>query len=158
MTTHSDRSPPTLTHVFDIIAEVARPLAAGPGAGGERRHIAVTGGRIVGPSINGEILQGGSDWLWLRPDGTAEINAHYSVQLDDGTLIYVRNVGIRYASPDVVARLLAGDAVDPEEYYFRTTPVFDVPDGPHQWLRERVFVGDVRTGPGRVTVSVFRVD
>jgi hypothetical protein len=149
---------PTLSFVFEIHAEVAAPLSSGPGANGERRHIQITGGRLSGPALNGSILPGGSDWLWQRPDGTAEINAHYTVRLDDGTLVYVRNRGLRHAEPAVVARMRAGEAVAPSDFYFRTAPVFDVADGPHDWLRNRLFVGDARPSPGCVRIAVFRVD
>lgn len=149
---------PSLRFVFEILAEVAPTLSAGPGANGERRHIAITGGTLRGPALSGVILPGGSDWLWQRPDGTAEIHAHYTVRLDDGTLVYVRNLGLRHASSEVAARLRSGEAVEPADYYFRTAPVFDAPDGPHDWLRNRVFVGSARPAPGNVRIAVYCVD
>jgi hypothetical protein len=149
---------PRLTFMFEIRAEVAAPLSAGPGVNGERRHIQITGGTLRGPALNGSILPGGSDWLWQRPDGTAEIHAHYTVRLDDGSLVYVRNLGLRHAEAAVVARLRAGEAVAPTDFYFRTAPVFDVADGPHDWLRNRLFIGDARPSPGCVCIAVFRVD
>ena len=42
------------------------------------------------------------------------------LQTDDGALIEVRSTGIRVAAPEVVARITAGEPVDPSEYYFRT--------------------------------------
>lgn len=38
----------------------------------------------------------------------------------------------------------------------RAAVVFDAPDGPHQWLRETLFVSRVTPQPGGVTVDVFR--
>jgi hypothetical protein len=148
---------PGLQHAFDIHADVLVPLTAGPGTNGERRHIVITGGTLRGPLLNGTILPGGSDWLWQRPDGTAEIHAHYTVQLDDGTPVYLRNLGLRHAEPPVLARLAAREAVEPSDYYFRTAPVFDAPDGPHAWLRNRCFVGSARPGPGFVRIAVYLV-
>ncbi len=98
---------PGLQFACAIHALVEPPLSAGPGVNGERRHIVITGGLLRGPLINGSILPGGSDWLWQRPDGTAEIHAHYSVRLDDGTPVYLRNLGLRHAEPAVLARLRA---------------------------------------------------
>ena len=148
---------PGLQFAFEIHAEVNAPLTAGAGTNGERKHIAITGGTLRGPLLNGTILPGGSDWLWQRPDGTAEIHAHYTVQLDDGTPVYLRNLGLRHAEPAVLARLLARAPVDPADYYFRTAPVFDAPDGPHAWLRNRLFVGSARPGPGHVHIAVYLV-
>lgn len=148
---------PGLQFACEIRAEVEPPMTAGPGINGERRHIVITGGTLRGPLINGSILPGGSDWLWQRPDGTAEIHAHYTVRLDDGTPVYLRNLGLRHAEPAVLARLRAGEAVDPADYNFRTAPVFDAPDGPHAWLRNRTFVGSARPGPGQVRILVYLV-
>ena len=148
---------PGLQFACTIHALVDPPLSAGPGVNGERRHIVITGGLLRGPLINGSILPGGSDWLWQRPDGTAEIHAHYSVRLSDGTPIYLRNLGLRHAEQAVLARLRAGEPVDPAEYSFRTAPVFDAPDGPHAWLRNRTFVGSARTGQGFVRIAVYLV-
>jgi hypothetical protein len=47
--------------------------------------------------------------------------------------------------------------VHPADYYFRTAPVFDAPDGPHAWLRNRLFVGSARPGPGHVHIAVYLV-
>lgn len=148
---------PGLQFACEIRAEVEVPVSAGPGVNGERRHIVITGGTLRGPLINGSILPGGSDWLWQRPDGTAEIHAHYTVRLDDGTPVYLRNLGLRHAEPAVLARLRAGESVDPSAYYFRTAPVFDAPDGPHAWLRNRSFIGSARAGPGLVRILVYLV-
>ena len=76
---------------------------------------------------------------------------------DDGTPVYLRNLGLRHAEPAVLARLLARQPVDPADYYFRTAPVFDAPDGPHAWLRNRLFVGSARPGPGHVHIAVYLV-
>jgi Protein of unknown function (DUF3237) len=149
---------PKLTHVFDIHAEIGPVLSNGRGANGERKHIPITGGRLVGEGLSGQVLAGGSDWLWERADRVAEINAHYTVQLSDGTLIYVVNQGIRFALPGVLTRLANRNEVMPSEYYFRTSPTFDVPDGPHQWLRESLFVASVAPGKGQVLVRVYRVE
>jgi hypothetical protein len=55
-------------------------------------------------------------------------------------VIGVVNTGIRRGPPAVMARLRAGEAVDPSLYYFRAAPVFDVAPGPHYWLTESLFV------------------
>ncbi|MBT9386212.1 DUF3237 domain-containing protein [Pseudooceanicola sp. CBS1P-1] len=148
---------PAPDHVFTLDVHIARPRSNGAGINGERKHIEVTGGTVQGPRLRGKVLSGGSDWLWQRPDGVAEINAHYSLETEDGTLIYVQNRGLRVADPAVRADLIAGRPVDPSAFYFRAAPVFDAPDGPFQWLRETLFVSRVTPCPGGVTVDVFRV-
>ena len=66
------------------------------------------------------------------------------MQENDGTLIYLQNRGFRHGPPDVMERLYKlapGDVVDPSLYYFRCTPTFEVPPGPHDWLTKYVFIG-----------------
>jgi hypothetical protein len=149
--------PPGVEYVFTISADIAPPRSAGAGLWGERLHIPIIGGKVSGPRLEGKILPGGSDWPVIRPDGASAITAHYSVEADDGTLIVVKNEGLRVSTPEVLARLRAGEAVDPSEYYFRTAPVFDAPDGPHQWLRESLFICSLAPRAGGVEVAVYRV-
>lgn len=148
---------PTLEFVFEIRADVSPALQAGPGKLGERRHIAIPGGTVAGPRLNGRILPGGSDWALVRRDGASVVDAHYPVQADDGTPIYVHNRGLRVAEGAVLERLRRGEAVAPHEVYFRTSPVFDAPDGPHAWLSERVFVASAARVGEQVHIRVFMV-
>ena len=63
----------------------------------------------------------------MRPDGVLEIDAHYLLRTDADEPIEVRSIGLRKASPEVAARIAAGEPVDPSEYYFRIAhPAVDV--------------------------------
>lgn len=148
---------PGLDYVFTIEAEIERPRSAGPSPQGERLHIPITGGRVYGPRLSGRILPGGSDWPVIAPDGTSHIEARYTIEATDGTLIYVVNKGLRVSSDDVLTRLRAGEAVDPAEYYMRAAPVFDAPEGPHRWLAKNIFVCSLAPSRDRVAIEVYRV-
>lgn len=124
---------------------------------GERLHIPITGGRVYGDRLTGRILPGGSDWPLIGPDGHSRIEARYTIEVDDGTLIYVVNRGLRVSSGEVREKLRAGDAVAPDAYYLRGAPAFDAPDGPHAWLRESLFIGSIAPDANRVLIRVFRV-
>ncbi len=104
---------------------VGPALVVGDGPHGLRRIIAIEGGTFTGPRLSGKVLPGGADWQVIRPDGVAEIEARYTLETDDGALIYVRNPGIRTAPKAVMDRLARGERCDPSEYYFRTCPVFE---------------------------------
>ncbi len=148
---------PGLEFAFSIIADIAPPLSGGAAPGGERLHIAITGGRVEGPALKGDILPGGSDWPLIRPDGTSEISATYSIRSEDGTPILVRNRGLRVSSSEVMKRLRAGETVAPEEYYFRSTPVFEAPPGPHAWLNDTLFVASLAPSGRSIRIDVYRV-
>ena len=51
--------------------KVAPPLLVGPTLTGERRIIPITGGRVEGARLRGEIIPGGADWQIVAADGTA---------------------------------------------------------------------------------------
>lgn len=148
---------PALAPAFTIEAEIAAPMSAGPSVMGERLHIPITGGRVYGPLLNGEILPGGSDWPVVGPDGNSRVEAHYTIKAEDGTLIYVVNKAMRISSPEVTARLRAREKVMPDEYYMRGAPVFDVPDGPHQWMREHLFICSIAPNGMTIVIDVFKV-
>ncbi len=146
-----------LAHAFDIRALIAPPLDGGAGRNGHRRVIPITGGTVEGPRLTGRVLPGGADYELQRADGASLVEAHYTIEASDGTPIYIRNAGLFTAPAKVIARVDAGEAVGPEEYYFRTAPVFDAPDGPHGWLSDRLFVAEARFTPQEVTIKVYEV-
>lgn len=148
---------PGLEFVFNIRAEIDPPRSAGAGLAGERLHIPITGGQVSGPKLRGEILPGGSDWPVIRGDGNSAVEAHYTIEAADGTLIYIVNKALRRSTPEVLARLRAGESVSAEEFYFRGAPVFDAPDGPHQWLRENLFVCSLEPQGLAVSIDVYQV-
>jgi hypothetical protein len=148
---------PPLEFVFEIRAEVGPILRGAPGRGGERQHIPILGGTVHGQHMNGRILPGGSDWALSRRDGSTLIDAHYTIETDDGTPIYVHNRGLRVSSDEVLHRLRRGATVAPHEMYFRSAPVFDAPDGPHSWLSDHLFVATLRRDGATVVIEVFAV-
>ncbi len=135
--------PPRLEYVFQITIELSARLRYGPTTDGlERGHVGVTGGTVRGPRLNGRIVpHSGGDWPSIRPDLTCDFNARYLIEADDGTLIQIRNTGIRHGPREVLERLQRYEPVDPSEYYMRVTPRFDAPEGPHGWLSRTIFIG-----------------
>jgi hypothetical protein len=61
----------------------------GPSAHGLRRIAPLRGGEVTGPLLQGKVLPGGADWQFVRPDGVLQIEAKYTLQATDGTLIMV---------------------------------------------------------------------
>ena len=106
--------------VFSAEVAVAPPLVVGPSSHGLRRIIPILGGRVEGPRLSGEVLAGGADWQFERPDGVWQLEARYTLRAQDGTLIQVINRALRHGPPAVMERIFRGEKVGPEEYYFRT--------------------------------------
>jgi len=150
-------SEPGLDFAFLIRAEIGEARSGGQSPKGERLHIPITGGTVEGPMLTGTIAPGGSDWPLVRRDGTSEISARYTILASDGAPIMVRNDGLRVSSPEVLARLRAGETVDPSEFYFRSVPVFEAPKGPHGWLNDAIFVASLCRDGADVVIAVYRV-
>ena len=153
-----DRAPPALTYAFSVRVELAPPVEQGEIDGGRRRFVPITGGTITGPRLTGTVMAGGGDWQTIYPNGFTRIEARYFLKAADGTVIGIVNPGVRVASPEVIARLTNGEKVDPGSYYFRSSPVFDPPPGPHQWLREKTFVGRGIRMPDHVVIEFYIVE
>jgi hypothetical protein len=121
--------------------------------GARRRVIPILGGTVAGPLLAGEVLPGGADWQTVREDGVAEVEARYTLRLQDATLVAVLNRGYRHGPEAVIRRLAAGEAVDPALYYFRTAASFEVAAGPHDWLARHVFAGTGARYPDAVRIA-----
>jgi hypothetical protein len=149
---------PGLSYVFSLRGELAPPLEYGRIDAVRKRFIPVIGGVVYGPRLSGRVLPGGGDWQSVADDGLSQVLARYTIEAADGTLIGVTNAGVRTASPEVMEKLVAGIEVPPDAYYFRTSPVFEVGEGPHAWLRRHLFVARGIRKPDHVIVDFYRVD
>jgi Protein of unknown function (DUF3237) len=148
---------PQLEYVCELKVLVAAPMIVGETARGVRRIIPIAGGTFEGPRMKGEIINGGADWQIVRKDGVAELEAHYTIKTDDGTYIYVKNVGLRVATPDIAAKIGRGEQVSPNDYYFRAVPKFEAPAGKYDWLNNAIFICKGIRNPDNVTIQVWKV-
>ena len=147
----------TLQPLFHAEITLAPPQELGDAPLGRRRIIPITGGRFHGARLSGRVLSGGGDWQIVRADGVAQLEAHYTLETDDGALVYVRNVGLRHGPPEVLARLAAGEAVDPSLYYMRTTPAFETGAERYRWLNKLVCVATGARRKDAVELDVYEV-
>jgi hypothetical protein len=108
---------------------------------GTRRIVPITGGRIEGPRLSGEILHNGADWQIVTDDGATIIDTRYLLRLSDGALAYLQTRGFRHGPPDVLARIAAGEPVDPDLYYFRVAMTFETASQRYGWLNSAIAVG-----------------
>jgi len=151
-------TPPSLSLAFRLRVLIGPPQELGMVDGVRKRVIPITGGTVEGPRLQGRVLPGGADWQSIRADGTADILARYTLEAQDGTLISVTNPGYRHGPPEVLARIAAGQVVDPALYYFRTTPRFDVEsDSVHGWLGRTVFLCTAGRYSDHVRLDIFAI-
>ena len=149
---------PSLTRVYRLEAALGEPLEIGDLALGRRRIVPLTGGTFAGPELSGTLLPGSSaDWQIVLPDGTALGDIRYTLQTDDGNLLYVQSRSVRHGSPDVLARLARGEDVDATEYTFRTSTKIETAAPRLDWLNKGVFISVGGRQPGGVIYETYLV-
>jgi hypothetical protein len=147
-----------LTRVYRLEATVGEALEFGEIAEGRRRIVPLTGGTFAGPELNGKLLPGSSaDWQIVLPDGTALGDIRYTLQTDDGNLLYVQSHGVRHGSPDVLERLARGDDVDASQYTFRTSTKIETAAPALEWLNKGVFISVGGRRPGAVIYETYLI-
>jgi hypothetical protein len=110
------------TPIMQIDLTVSAPMETGMVGGQNRRCIPIIGGNVSG-GYQGVVENGGADWQTVLPDGSLDIDARYILRLAEGT-VEVESRGLRTGPPEVLARLGAGETVDPALCYFRTAMRF----------------------------------
>ena len=153
---------PKLAFAFEARVQVGPPMDLGPIPGGRRRIVPILSGTFEGPgdgkSLKGRVLPGGADWQIVRADGLGELDTRYTLETEDGKLIYVQNAGIRHAPPEITAKLMKGEPVDPSLVYFRTVPKFETSAPELAWLTRSIFVGIGERYPSDVLIRFWRLE
>jgi len=148
--------------LFEARVELGEPTHVGATPEGYRMIVPVAGGRFEGPRLRGRVVpNSGADWSRVRPDGSGALDVRMCLETDDAVPIYVHWHGVMAFEPR--ERDYALDFAKPDDpagaarYYFRTSPRFEVADGPYAWLNDRLCVSRSRTGGGGVVHRVFAV-
>lgn len=136
---------PTLEHCFSVrlrFPEGPRVRFQPAFSDVRRGFVSIAGGDVYGPKLQGKVVpNSGGDWPLMWSSGLIDFEAHYMLEAEDGTPIYIHNRGIAYSSPETVRKIEAGEPVAPDETYLRITPRFEAPAGAHEWLNRTIFVG-----------------
>lgn len=144
--------------LFELTLNVPHIADLGPTPNGHRRIATVVGGRFTGERLNGTVEAApGGDWLLLRSDGVLVLDVRLTLRTHDDALIFMSYRGLRHGPADVMARLNAGQAVDPASYYFRISPILETSDERYSWLNRIVAVGTGRREPSGPIYQVYEV-
>jgi hypothetical protein len=150
---------PRLTLIYRLEATLGEPLDLGETLQGRRRIVPLTGGTCIGPQVSGKLVPGASaDWQTVLPDGTALGDIRYTLETNEGDLIYVQSRGIRHGSPEVLARLGRGEEVAPSEYTFRTWTQMETVAPALAWMNKGVFIGVAGRQPAGVIYETYLVE
>ena len=121
-------------YVFSLAIKIGAPIVAGDFGYGTRRIIPILGGEVRGEGIKGTIFPCGADFQTIRPNGFTELEAKYAFEMDDGAIVYIENIGMRFGPKELLDRIAKGEIVDPALIYFRTVPRFETGAARYRWL------------------------
>jgi hypothetical protein len=144
-------------YVFSLAVKIGEPIVAGETGHGLRRIIPILGGEVRGETVQGTIFPVGADFQTIRPNELTELEAKYVFATDDGAIVYIENLGIRFGPKELLERIKRGERVDPELIYFRSVPRFETGSEKYRWLMESLFVGSGARHPDRVEIDVHQV-
>lgn len=150
-------SAPGLEFAAHVSVDLSEPQEFGNVPTGVRRIIPIIGGTIEGPLLSAEILTGGADWQIVTPDGTAIIDTRYSAATPSGAQLFLSTQGVRHGSPEVLARLAAGENVPTDEYYFRLTIRLESGAPELAWVNQTVFIASAERQASTVHYDLFAV-
>ena len=143
--------------LFVMRLEVQRLQIVGATPGSFRRVGVIYGGSFEGERLSGTVLDGGSDWQNVRPDGATMLDVRLILKTSDDALISMTYRGIRHGPPNIVERIEKGEVVDPTTHYFRITPLFETAAANYDWINRVLAVGIGHRQAGGPLYSVFEV-
>jgi Protein of unknown function (DUF3237) len=124
---------------------------------GTRAFAPIASGTFDGPRLRGRVLPGGGDWTLLRSDGVLELDLRFTLETDDGALIYMSSFGFRHGPTEVLAALARGEEVDPSRYYFRTTPRFETSAPRYAYLNRLIAIASGNRRPSGPIYTIEEV-
>ena len=148
---------PELKFFADLSVQVDKPQEVGKTHHGVRRVIPILGGTVEAQGWRGRVLSGGADFQLLLGPSMAELDARYVIETDAGDMIFVTNRAVRTASPEVLAKIIRGEPVEPSTVYFRCSPSFETASPALSWIAERLFIGTGARHPDKVVMRFFEV-
>jgi hypothetical protein len=143
--------------LFVMRLNVRKLQIVGATPGAYRRIGVVPGGIFEGERLSGEVLEGGSDWQAVRPDGATTLDVRLVLKTKDDALIGMMYRGLRHGPADVIEKIERGEVVDPASYYFRINPLFETAAPHYDWINRVIAVGIGHRRADGPVYSVFEV-
>jgi len=133
---------PRVEFVFEERVTVGEPVVLGDTALGHRQYIPITGGKIAGPKLNGDVIPGGWDFQLWHANGCGSLSADYFLRADDGTVIHILNESFD-----------CNPKKNGERSFFR--PRLEAPKGKYEWMTYSTFVAtlEVEMAPTESTTT-----
>ncbi|SKA45509.1 Protein of unknown function [Chitinophaga eiseniae] len=146
--------------LFDLEISLDPPQAVGPALNGTRLIFPFKDGKVTGEAIHGKVLNCSGEWGLALDSATFKMDSRATIKTADGALIYMAYSGYNHASGKSAALLQQGRGheLSPDDYYFRSIPVFETSSPKYAWLNHTVAVGVGRfSAPGKIIYRIYAV-
>jgi hypothetical protein len=153
---HRAAAPP-LEWFGRLTAHLGPPSIVGDTAHGFRMILRVTSGTLAGPGLSGTVVPISGDWILVRPDGVAELGIRGTIQMQDGSLLYVTYSGYLTNVMELLPRWQQGEEIPRDAYSFVVTPRFESGSPAYDWLQQTVVIGIGELIRGGVRYELFAV-
>jgi len=131
------------------------PRLLGPVAAGYSRRIsAIKEGTFEGERLRGRVLEGGGDWVIIRPDGAMHMDVRATLETDTNALIYMSYTG------RMIPAASAGTGsshTTAKDTYFRSAVQFETADAELSWLNNVVAFGMGELKDGCICYDVYEL-
>lgn len=144
------------SYLCTLAADVMAPMDMARHGDVRRRMIPIIGGTVEG-RINGRITEGGADWQFTNDNGVTDLEAHYCLELEGGDVVEVQSSGVRAASPEIIERMMSGEHIPPDQYYFRTGIKIRTSSPRYDWLTKFICVGIGTRVKDKVVIRLFEI-
>lgn len=144
--------------LFDVeIGQTEDILIEGTGKGDLLISLAGEGS-FSGEKLKGRVLPIGASTTYTPSAGVNIIQDPVLLETDDGAKIFMQIDAYLHLAQDLEDRLLAGESISPEEYYYKGTVDFQVGSSKYKWLETKVFVCEcIISSWNRLNFSVYEV-
>jgi hypothetical protein len=154
--------PPEMTELrwrplMTFFLDIKKPYNVGKTPVADRRVAELVGGYFEGERLRGTILPSGSDWQSVRDDAAVMINVRTLLETDDGALIGMTYTGLRHGPKEIIDAIGRGEAVNPNSYYMRVSPVFETASEKYGWLNRVLAVAHGHRLSNGAIYNVFEV-
>ena len=115
-------------------------------------------GFFSGEKLKGRVLPVGASTTYTPSAGFNIIHAPVLLETDDSVKIFMQINAYLHLAQELENKLLAGEAVSPEEYYYKGTVDFQVGSSKYKWLETKVFVCEcIISSWNRLHFSVYEL-
>lgn len=131
-----------LKKLFDIELEQNQDIEMPSTCRGDLLISPTTGGRFLGDELKGKVLPVGMGMTYTPAPCQNEVKAQMLLEMEDGEKIVLHINALLDIQNEEEEKLMRGEAVDPESYYYKGTASFITGAAKYKWLERKICICD----------------